>query len=148
MYALRIISQEYQLFLAAAVRLQGNAVACGRCRLGRRGPHGDVLEQTPCTMTDEEKKRWSTFLPLFQMGQNAHFNSTLGVSSFEALTGRFIPIPISIAVSSNSNGSVSSNGTEPFHEPFHMKEVFDRLIKGIILSKNKLIQIRSSEYSN
>ena len=93
-------------------------------------------------LTIPERKCWSKFLPLFQMAQNSHYNSTLGMSSFEALTGRCIAIPISIATSSNSYNE------HELHETFDIKKLFDHIIKAIFLSKNKSIKIRSRAYTH
>ena len=74
------------------------------------------------------------------MAQNSHYNSTLGMSSFEALTGRCIAIPISVAISANSNNEN--------RETFDIKKLLDNIIRSIFISKNKSIKLRSRAYTN
>ena len=62
----------------------------------------------------KETKHWSIFLPMYQIGQNAHFNSSLGMSPYEALTGRMLPIPIEIALgmSKEHESNLDEEGTQ------------------------------------
>ena len=103
-------------------------------------------------LSEEEKRKWSIFLPMFQIGQNAHFNTTLGMSSFEALTGRKIPISIEVALgSSNLETNTDKNSQKNSvsgPNPFLIKDVFNRIMKEMFQSKSKSIRIRSHEYSN
>ena len=60
------------------------------------------------------------------------------MSSFQALTGRCISLPISIATASNISGT----------EVLPIIEMFDKIIRKLFLSKGKSLKFRSHGYSN
>ena len=88
-------------------------------------------------LSDNEKATWSRFIPLFQIAQNSHFNTTLQTSPFQALTGRSISLPISLATQQPVDTKI-----------FPLQKIFQRLLKEIFLAKNKSLKIRSRPYTN
>ena len=71
-------------------------------------------------LSDNEKATWSRFIPLFQIAQNSHFNTTLQTSPFQALTGRSISLPISLATQQPVDT-----------KSFPLQEIFQRLLNPI-----------------
>ena len=71
------------------------------------------------------------------MAYNSHFNVSLGMSSFQALTGRNMPLPLSVAIASNLQGE----------EVLPVKIILDSVFKEVFLKK-KALQICANRYKN
>ena len=91
-------------------------------------------------LTPQEFKKWSTFVPLFQVAENLHFHKSLGLSPFEAMTGRMISLPLSLGL---PNPPLENTDVQD-----DLHTVFDKLLYHIYLSKGESLRIRSRGYSN
>lgn len=71
-------------------------------------------------LSGKECKIWSGYIPFFQVGLNSCFNKTLGMSSYKALTGRMVNLPINVALGPVINlllNSLSGNERITDQEP-------------------------------
>ena len=74
----------------------------------------------------ENFKKWGVFIPIFNMAYNAHIHASLGMSPFQALTGRSMPLPIAIAL------------PPPLTNTTPLSQIIDSIINEVFLKKNVL----------
>ena len=81
---------------------------------------------------------WSIFLPIFAMAHNSHFNITLGCSSFKALTGRNMLLPIELCTINSPH----------MQKRINIEKIIDKVLREIYISKGRALQIRQSRYKH
>ena len=81
-------------------------------------------------------KCWSSYLPLFSMAYNSHLNESIGMSSYKALTGRQMSLPIELITSDQP----------PFSTNLPISEIINKIINEIFTAKKKSLQVRQKRY--
>ena len=70
------------------------------------------------------------------MAYNAHLNESLGMSSYKALTGRQMTLPIELATADQP----------PFSTNLPISEIINKVINEIFIAKKKSLQVRQKRY--